>query len=469
MLEGEGLLNDATALVVLRTAIASVAATISLGRIVTDFLWLFAGGILCGILIAALGIWLRRLIHQPELTTALTFVIPFAAFLADEAIGASGEVAVVITGLATGWAGVRFLEPQDRQYGRYNWLTIATMLEGALFFLMGLELSSVLSQTRADETLTHRVELLLAISGIIALTVRAIFVFPLLAILNRASAKSAQQRHRLEQRLPTALRQFGGFRATANKAGRANTAALRQIADADYRRNQHLGVKEGLVILWAGMRGAVTLAAALTLPRDFPSRSLLVLLASVFATGTLLIQGFTLPFLLKRLSLVNNHRYEPTHFRALRAILRDASSELLSSPDLVTASGVPYADEVLTEERENLHHDPSLLFIDDAAEAGQALNPEPAPAYTSAHTQGTRHRQGKRHRKSGKSPAGADWSRLRQFLELRRRVFQHQHDTLLEVRKLGIHDSEAVSRMFDTLDAEQMAVELRLATIDAAE
>jgi CPA1 family monovalent cation:H+ antiporter len=261
-------------------------------------------------------------------------------------------------------------------------------------------------------------------------------------------------RQNLELRLPKRIRQIGRLHTTASQVGPENSEALRKIADADYRLQQHLGFKEGLIILWAGMRGAVTLAAALTLPRDFPNRPLLVLLASVFATGTLLIQGFTLPILLKKLDLTNHRRYEPSHFRALRAILRDASNNLLANPTLVTESGEPYADEVVAEERENLLHDPSLVFIE-----------EQNPSDTS--NQQTQPNSNSPTSEMPETPG--DWSRLRQYLELRRRVFKHQHDTLLEVRSLGIHDSEAVSRMFDTLDAEQMAVELRLATIDLAQ
>jgi len=462
MLEGEGLLNDATALVVLRTAIVATAATASVGNILARFAWYIIGAIICGAIIGALGIIVRRLVALPELTTAITFVVPFAAFIAAEAIGASGEFSVVIAGLLTGIAALRFLQPQDRQYGQYNWLTIATVLEGALFFLMGLELSGVLTETGMSETATGRVVLLAVLSGAIALAVRAVFVFPLLMILNHSRRRSSDLRDRLEQRLPKALREMPWNRTTAGRVGTTSSTTLRRIADADYRMREPLGIKEGLVVLWAGMRGAVTIAAAQTLPRDFPYRSILVLMASVVAVGTLLIQGFTLPIVMKWLSMINHHRYRPGQILALRTLLKESSDNLLADPHLLSESGEPYDPEVLAEAKESLLHEPALMFIEEeddimSHDRTGEVDPAALAAVVNAKPEGPEH---KSHTTS--------WERIRQFLELRRRVFAAQHETLLDAGSLGTHDSEAITRMFNTLDAEQMAVELRMETVDAA-
>jgi len=446
MLEGEGLLNDATALVVMRAAIAATAAaSISLPYITLNFLWLIIGGVVVGILIGAAGIWLRRLIKLPELTTALTFVVPFAAFLATEAIGASGEVGVVITGLLTGWAGRRFLEPQDRQYGQYNWLTIATMLEGALFFFMGLSISTILGDTRMVLDEVHRVGLLAALSGAILLTVRAIFVFPLIEIMNRTRLRSRRVSRHLHSRLPQKIQELTFTQTRASEIGPAHSNALRRIADADYRQREHIGKRVGIAILWSGMRGAVTIAAAQTLPWDFPFRSFLILLAAVVSAGTLLIQGFTLPILLKRLSLVNNRQYDPSHIRAIRTILKESSSHLLADPQLTAESGSHYDNDILAEVKDTLEHEPSLLFIEEKIDEAEQLDKEIDKNQDQA------------------------WTRLHQYLELRRRVYEHQHATLLDTLSLGTHDSDAIGRVFDALDAEQMAVELRLDSVEAAQ
>ena len=458
MLEGEGLLNDAMALVVMRAAIAATAATVTFSWVTGNFLWLVAGGIICGIIVGILGIWMRRLIKFPELTTALTFVVPFAAFLAAESLNSSGEMAVVITGLFTGWAGKRYLEPQDRQYGQYNWLTIATMLEGALFFVMGLELSTVFNDTRAIVNDAHHLWLLAALSGAILLAIRAIFVFPLLLILNHGAKRSHRRHHHLRNHLPKAAKRFKWAQVPPDQIGPEDSAALRQIADDAYRIREHLGRKEGIAILWAGMRGAVTLAAAQLLPWDFAYRSLLVLLAAIVAAGTLLFQGFTFPIILRWLNLINNRIYEPSHVRALRSILKDSSDSLLGDPYLRSEAGEPYHDDVVNEVKASLMNEPTLIFMEEQLGDGATPVPMENPVKTDAadNVFDLEYNQ------------EAAWKRLRQFLELRRRVYEKQHETLLDVLKLGTHDSEAISRVFDTLDADQMAVELRLEAVDAA-
>ena len=137
VLEGESLLNDATALVALRTAIVALSAAVSIGSITLDFVWAAAGGAAIGVAIA-LGIALiRRHIKDPIIDTAVSLMAPFAAYLPAEELGASGVIAVVATGLILGHKAPVIQDATSRLNERINWETIQFLLENSVFLLIG--------------------------------------------------------------------------------------------------------------------------------------------------------------------------------------------------------------------------------------------------------------------------------------------------------------------------------------------
>ena len=258
ILEGESLVNDATALVSLRTAIMAITASVGVWQVAGDFLVAAVGGIAVGLAAAVLLGVVRRHVQDPVLDTSLSFVAPFFAYLPAEAIHASGVLAVVVTGLLLGHKSPSLQSAASRLSEQTNWRTVQFLLENAVFLLIGLQLPDIVSVASSNEVGSTR--LVLICLGVLAATIvsRMLWVFA-----------------------ATAIYHFG-------------PAPLRRRAWAW----QH-----ATLVSWAGMRGVVTLAAAFILPRDTAQRDILVLAAVVVVAGTLLVQGTTLPMLVRRLGL----------------------------------------------------------------------------------------------------------------------------------------------------------------------
>ncbi|SDP17002.1 sodium/proton antiporter, CPA1 family [Klenkia soli] len=304
ILDGEGLLNDATALVVLRAGIAAAASGVSLWGVAGRFVWSIALAALIGVLVGRAGLWVRARLREVPATTALSFAVPFVAAIPAELAGASGLVAAVLAGLTTGWRAPRVLSPGARLSDAQNWSTVEMLLEGAVFLVMGLQLIGILRDVQADHA---GVGTALAVAaGALALTVvvRAVYVTLLFLGQRTRTARTAQRRdvfarldagedvgHRRRQRRTPTERQVQQFRSRVARA----------LADIDHLLAHPLDARQGAVVVWAGMRGAITLAAAQTLPEETPARPLLLLVAVAVAVGSLLLQGATLPWVVRRL------------------------------------------------------------------------------------------------------------------------------------------------------------------------
>jgi CPA1 family monovalent cation:H+ antiporter len=203
-----------------------------------------------------------------------------------------------------------------------NWRTIELILEGAVFLVMGLELSAILGDLQ-DETRGIEVGWRIAAVALLAvLIVRALYVLPTLGLQRLSSRRGASMKPhltafqaRLDDADPATAPELGldetvapgGRRGrerrrrtfSAESLRRFQTRLRRKVADIDYFMAVPLGWREGTVIVWAGMRGAVTLAAAQTLPQDTPDRSFIVFIAFLVAAGSLIIQGSTLPLIVR--------------------------------------------------------------------------------------------------------------------------------------------------------------------------
>lgn len=254
ILEGESLLNDAAALVALRTAIAAIAGSVALWEVGLDFLVAAVGGAVVGVLIGWAAVQLRKRLLDPVLDTAWSFVVPFVAYIPAEAIHGSGVLAVVISALILGQQTPRLLSGPSRLASRLNWRTIQFLLENLVFLLIGLQLRRILAEV-ADSDLSG-----LAIAGICGCVLAVTIVSRILWVFGSALARRVLRSWALPWRYSAAIG-------------------------------------------WAGMRGVVTLAAAFVLPADTPERAVLVFAAFVVVAGTLLLQGTTLPRLVRGLDL----------------------------------------------------------------------------------------------------------------------------------------------------------------------
>ncbi|WP_166997940.1 cation:proton antiporter [Paramicrobacterium fandaimingii] len=333
MLEGESLLNDATALVLLRSAVAGAAASVSLWSVVGSFAYSVAIASVIGVFVGWANLAVRSRVEDPTVNTVISFTIPFIASVPAEMLGASGLVAAVVAGLVTGRGAIKRLSPSHRIAEEQNWKTIELVLEGVVFLLMGLELKAIVAHSIAED---HGFSPLLYALGALAITllVRMAYVGVLLLASRRRTERHRDMRPRLDaaqKRLdehtadpaafpggPGAAQRRGPGRGRGSDVQRGQqgpqprgprgartlerfNARLRRMgADIDYFMSKPFGWREGSVVVWAGMRGAVTLAAAQTLPADTPHRSILILVAFIVAVGSLLLQGGSLGWVVRR-------------------------------------------------------------------------------------------------------------------------------------------------------------------------
>lgn len=323
MLEGEALLNDASALVLLRTAVVAAAAGFSFLTTLGAFAWAVLSALVIGTLAGLVALRLRAWTSSPTANTALGLTVPYLAFLPTDAVNGSGLVAAVVAGVVCGQGSVRWLTPEQRISDKLTWRTIEFVLEGAVFLLMGLELFGIVQSGRAaDEGLLQGIWIA-AVAFVILIAVRAAYVFPALGVHAWRVRRSVEK---------AALRTSSG------------TRERRMRADLDYFDASPITWKHNVVIVWAGMRGAVTLAAAQTLPRDTPERDLLVFIAFVVAAGSLLLQGLTLPAVARLLRLRKDGAAGPprAEIREIDDALREAARAAVAAGGLQRQDGSPF-------------------------------------------------------------------------------------------------------------------------------
>ena len=272
ILEGESLLNDATALVSLRTALAAAglaahgvgageggegsAAEVTLGSVSVDLLVASVGGVAIGVVAyLVIGTIRRYLITEVPADTALSFVAPYLSYVPAEQVGASGVLAVVTTGLLLAHRAPELQTAPSRLSEKINWSSVTFVLENAVFLLIGLQIASLVDNVGKGELSLSRTLLVGLAVLVTCLVLRPVWMVPF-TLLGARHSKDRGER-----------------------------------------------VRSALVGSWAGMRGVVTLAAALTLPEETPLRAELVLIALVVTVGTLLLQGTTLPMLARALDV----------------------------------------------------------------------------------------------------------------------------------------------------------------------
>ena len=299
IVEGEAMLNDATGLIVYRYAVAAVATgSFSFSHASGDFLLSAAGGVAVGLAVGWVVAQFRSRIEDPPTEIAISLLTPYVAYLPAEAAGVSAVVAAVTAGIYLGWHAPRLISPATRIQAYAFWETIVFALNCALFVIVGLQLPAILDaispQIPAGELAADGAVVLAAV-----ILVRVAWVFAATYLPRRLS-------RRVRDRDPA-----------------APPATV-------------------FLVSWTGMRGAVSLAAALALPvtlRDgspFPDRGLVIFLVYTVILGTLLFQGLTLPAVIRMLGVGGDSDVEAED----RARLLAAEAAIVRINDLRTADWV---------------------------------------------------------------------------------------------------------------------------------
>lgn len=262
VLEGESLINDATALVLFRLSVAAATGVAVTGlSIARAAVVAVLGGILIGAVGAVVLGFVHRRITNPLLDNAVSLLAPFLVFLPAERIHASGVVAVVVTGLYLGHRLPTLMSAGSRLQMEAFWRMVKFLLEGVVFLLVGLQMRSVL---KSMDTRPGQALLVIVVVVAVVIVTRFIWMFP--------------------------------------------ATYLARLFPVVRRREPSLPFAIPAIIAWTGMRGAVTLAAALALPdtlagnRPYP-HGLFLVLAFAVIVATLVLQGATLPKLARWLKV----------------------------------------------------------------------------------------------------------------------------------------------------------------------
>jgi CPA1 family monovalent cation:H+ antiporter len=292
VLEGESLLNDATGLLALEFGLAIVVAgqtpTVSSGFL--RLVYLIVAGIAVGLLIGALIHWIEHHIDDGPIEITISIMVPYAAYLAAEAIHASGVLAVVACGLYLGRASAHFFSPAVRIQANAVWSVFTFILNGFVFVLIGLQLPIVREGIKSYGS--GSLLLYGALFSALVIVLRLLWVFP------GAIFAYWIRRHVFHQNEPR--------------------PPMRQV----------------FVTGWTGMRGVIALAAALSLPETladgspFPQRNLIIFLTFSVILVTLVLQGLTLPVLIRTLGLAGASGQNCEETEARRIMAQAALEEL---------------------------------------------------------------------------------------------------------------------------------------------
>lgn len=416
VLSGESLINDATSLTLYRVFAAILAgATLT----VWDGIWQFVLAVVIGV---AVGLMFGAVIHQlrmrvadPVVTGTVALLAPFGAYAIAEHLLGSGVLAVVAMGLFVGFNAPR-TDYRTRLQERPLWLSADLLLESFVFAYIGLQFPRVLSDLGSEsvgETL-----LLAAVVLAVVLLVRPLYIYPAHALAR------VLQRSRLRRWQHTRP----PVRAQRERRGRAPLTAdqiAARIAEPE------LSWKDNAVISWAGMRGVVTLATALAASDlavlDSEASHAIVVVAFIVTVGTLLLQGLTLPLLIRRLEVVSDTDRE------------DDRREL----DAVRARSMEVGKAFLREQRvewAQKHGAASLTVFDRFAERMVRIEKD-----------------------ADQTQDAEAHSRLSfdDLVHLSKGWLQVRREILLEERDAGNLNEEVMHELITAMDAEELALDTR--------
>lgn len=374
VLEGESLLNDATALVAYRFALVALATgAFSLGEAAARFVIAGAGGVVVGLAVASGVAWLRSRLTDTPVNITVSLLTPFATYLPAERLGVSGVLAAVAAGLYLGRRASRLMSSETRLTGGAVWQMVVFVLNGLAFILIGLQLPLVLERLEGRPPTNL---LLLAVGlNIAVIATRFAWVFPA-------------------------------------------TYLPRLVAPGSRAADGMPPWREVFVVAWAGMRGVVSLAAALALPREVPERDLLIFLTFSVILATLVGQGLSLPLLIRwlRVGADGDLAHDEAQARAATA-----------------EAAVARLDELAVEWPTHLELIDQLRGI---------------------YQHRTRHADAHRH-----GPTGAAEQELLEHREIRHAVIEAERQAAIAMRDRGIISDEVLRAIERDLDLEEVRME----------
>jgi CPA1 family monovalent cation:H+ antiporter len=285
IIEGESLVNDATALVVLRLAVVAVGTgTFSLGEAAMSYVWVSVGGVLTGLVVGWLVVQIEARLTDPPVEVLLSLLAPIAAWLPAEQLGVSGVLSVVTAGIVLGRAAPRVMSSDTRVLGSGVWQMLVFTVNGLVFVLIGLQLPTIIEVVSANASVGQVLLEALAVC-VTVIVVRMVWVFPA-------------------------------------------TYLPRWLIPALRKREPSMDPRLVTILGWSGMRGVVSLAAALALPNSVPFRDLLLFLTFSVILATLVGQGLTLPFLIRRLGVGDDGSVQHEEIHAREASVEAALGRL---------------------------------------------------------------------------------------------------------------------------------------------
>jgi monovalent cation/hydrogen antiporter len=299
VIEGENLTNDWTALILYKVAVAAVVSgSFTLWEAGLKFVWSGVGGLLVGLVAGVIIREVRRRIDDPPIEITISLLSGYAAYLPAEEIGVSGVIAAVTVGVYMGWHTPELTTPVMRLQGVAIWEVLTFLLNALLFLLVGLQLPTVIEGISAHTT-GELIGWGLLISAVV-IVVRVIWQFTVVFLIRAIDRRESVRRRRSTW-------------------------------------------QQRMVIGWAGMRGSVSLAAALALPltidsgADFPERDLIIFLTYAVLFATLVGQGLTLEPLIRRLGVEDDGSEEREEIAARIRVAEAAISrvEALAGADWV--------------------------------------------------------------------------------------------------------------------------------------
>jgi CPA1 family monovalent cation:H+ antiporter len=306
VLEGESLVNDATALVLYRFAVAAVVTgSFSLVQAGGHFLYVTTGGVLLGLGIGWLAQQFHKRVNDAPIEITFSLLTPFAAYLAAEQLAVSGVLAVVTAGLYIGRRMPELLTFKTRLQSDTFWKMVQFLLNGFVFIIIGRQLPVVMHALAGHAFPTEQLVHDALLISFATIAIRIIWVFP-------------------ATYLPRLI--FKGIR----------------------KRDPYPSWQGITIVAWTGMRGVVSLAAAMALPlmtntgEPFPDRDLIYFLTFVVILVTLVVQGISLPFLIRWLGIKEDDSFEKEEYQARLQANHDALARLneISEPDPVKADAM---------------------------------------------------------------------------------------------------------------------------------
>jgi monovalent cation/hydrogen antiporter len=388
ILEGESLVNDATAITCLRVAIVAIAGTITATQATVGFLIAALGGIAVGVVVTLIVIPIRRRITRPVFDTAISLLVPFAAYLPAELLSfedfhGSGVVSVVTAGLILGHKSPVIQSGQSRLSERVNWATIEFLLENTVFLMIGLQARRII-EANSESSLSG-----LQIAGFCVAVLAGVIIIRLLWVLATRPILFHRDRDTGEARVPWS---------------------------------------HALVIGWAGLRGVVTLAAAFLIPEGVPFRDTLIFAATIVTAGTLLLQGLTLPLLVRALGLRGP----------------DARSDALQAATVLQTSSNAAID-----------HLDEIVGPNDAPETVQLLRDRIASRPDAVWE------------KLGRP--GDDETPAEQYRRLRLKTIDIERNEVLKIRSSGTVDHDIIEEVLGAFDIEESMLTIATERTDRLE